>query len=358
MSTETLSMKPQTDLLRGIPVADQEPVRRGRVLVVGAGNIGSWLVVLLAPLVSVIRVVDRDRIEARNRANQFYSEAAAVGQFKSDYLARWTTERYPNVKVESRPIDLEHLPLGEFADADVIAGGLDSLRGRQVLIADRACPLGKTVVDGGVGEPLIGRVHVFVPGAACVECAWGPQHYRELNAEYPCVPGAAAQGVATPAPALLGATVAGMMAAEIVNILAGRVPKESRELHFDFFNRRFLTSKLRRASQCRADHAIVKEQLRLEVPFARATVGDVLQCLCARFQTEPATLMLRGGLLLDSIAPGGIVSSSELEPLSSQRLADLGFSPRDWIRAQTLDGEQRVFLRFENDQAVETRSAT
>src|SRR3990172_11956552 len=236
MSTETLPVHSGANLLRGIPEADRDRVRHGRVLVAGAGNIGSWLVVLLAPLVVFIRIVDRDRIEPRNSANQFYTEETAMGRFKSDYLAEWTRARFPNVDIESRPVDLEDLPFGEFADIDVLLGGLDSLRARQVLISERAYPLGKTVIDGGVGEPLIGRVHLFLPGAACVECAWGPPHYRELAAEYPCVPGADAQGIATPAPALLGATVAGMMAAETVNGLAGRLPGASPEIHVDLLN--------------------------------------------------------------------------------------------------------------------------
>jgi hypothetical protein len=105
------------------------------------------------------------------------------------------------------------------------------------------------VIDGGVGEGLLGRVQVFVPGesSACLECTWGDDDYRHLAAEYPCRPGAAVSAPATAAPACVGAVVAGVMAARWLSLSAGEAPSESREIAFDLRHNRFLDSRLRRA---------------------------------------------------------------------------------------------------------------
>ncbi|MGD9714330.1 MAG: hypothetical protein AB7V46_20050, partial [Thermomicrobiales bacterium] len=216
--------------------------------------------------------------------------------------------------------------------------------------------LEKPVVDGAVGAPLIGRMHVFVKGSACVECSWGPQHYRQMATEYPCQPGAVETVDPTPAPAFLGAMIAGCMTAEIVNILAGRVPEQSCEHYFDFFNRRFLTSKLRRAKSCRFNHQVVRDVIELNTPFAQATMGDVLDSLIPQFGSQPVVLSTRGGLVLDSLYPGGIATSEQLAPLSPLRLDDLGFTPSDWIRVQTSEGEQRAFLHLASSDAIDRRS--
>src|SRR5205814_1582034 len=96
-----------------------------------------------------IRLVDRDVVEGKNLAAQDY-RPEGVGRFKSDAQAERLRARFPRLTVESYPVDLEDLPLG-VAAVDLILGGLDSRRARQVLVGEIAWPLGVPVVDGGVG---------------------------------------------------------------------------------------------------------------------------------------------------------------------------------------------------------------
>ena len=112
---------------------------------------------LLGHLVGFVRLVDRDRVERRNFANQAYGAAASLGQYKVDATAERLRAAHRELVVETRATDLEDLPLSDVADVDVCFGGLDSLLARRMLISDRAYPLGVPVIGydhGGVGEIL------------------------------------------------------------------------------------------------------------------------------------------------------------------------------------------------------------
>lgn len=242
------------------------------VLIAGAGNIGSHLAPLVARLgVGAIRIVDRDRVEAKNLATQDY-RPGDEGRFKAEVLAERLRHRFPNQEIRARPCDLEDLPLGEAA-VDVVLGALDSRRARQVLVSEMAWPLGVPVVDGGVGEGLVGRVQVFLPGpaTACLECTWGREDYRQLAAEYPCNPGATAEAPPTISPAFQGSFVASLMTAECQRILDGDTAGESYELPFDLKHHQMRPYRLRRAPGCRFDHKVVTETVALRPD---ATVGD------------------------------------------------------------------------------------
>src|SRR4051812_14048784 len=139
------------------PVSKSGPdLRCASVLVAGAGNIGSHLVPLLVRAgVGLVVIVDRDRVEAKNLANQDFGPEH-VGVFKAEALARTVRGRSEGVTVKARTVDLEDLPLDQFR-VDLVLGCLDSRRARQALVSERAWPLGVPVVDGGVGEGLVGR---------------------------------------------------------------------------------------------------------------------------------------------------------------------------------------------------------
>jgi adenylyltransferase/sulfurtransferase len=328
----------------GDVVLDPDRVRHASVVVAGAGNIGSHLApLLLRSGVALLRLIDRDHVEAKNLRNQDY-RPEDVGRPKAAVLAERIQGQFPGAVIEARTADLETLPLGQFA-VDLIFGALDSRRARQALVSEIAWPLGVPVVDGGVGEGLVGRVQVFVPGAAtaCLECGWGREDYRRLAEEYPCTAGAAATAPATATPAVTGAVVAGLMAAEGLRLLAGQGPAENQEIAFDLRHRRFLVSRLRRAPGCRFDHAIVGEVIRPARSFAAATVGELLEVLEARFGGTPVHLECRPGLF----GQGGFraerfVTPERLRPLAGERLAGLGFVPEDRIRVRSATGS--VFL--------------
>jgi adenylyltransferase/sulfurtransferase len=332
------------DPLQGMPGLDPEKVRNASVLLAGAGNIGSPLASLMARAgVRLLRIVDRDSVEVKNLRNQAF-HPADVGRPKAEALAEQIQGQFPGITVEARTADLEHLPLDQF-HVDVVLGALDSRRARQALVSEIAWPLGVPVVDGGVGEGLVGRVQVFVPGpaAACLECCWGNEDYRRLAEEYPCTANDTAGAPATVAPAFTGTVVAGLMAAEAVRILGGQAPAESQEIAFDLVHRRFLVSRLRRAPRCRFDHAVIREFIRPAHPHAAATVGDLLETVERRFGAAAVHLELRRGLAGgNGFGAERFVTPEHLRPRAGEPAAALGLLPGDRIRVRS--GAESVFL--------------
>jgi hypothetical protein len=308
------------------------------VLLAGAGNIGSHLAPLLGRLgVGQVRIVDRDHVEAKNLSTQDF-HAEDVGRPKAEVLTERLRDQFPDAHWEARFRDLEDLPLGEAA-VDVVLGALDSRRARQVLVSEMAWPLGVPVVDGGVGEGLVGRVQVFVPGSAtaCLECTGGHADYRQLAAEYPCVPGGAAQAPATISTAFLGASVAALMAAECSRLLERQAMAESFEVPFDLGRhhmRRFL---LRRSPSCRFDHEVVREVR----PLRGVSVADVLAAAKEVSNGAPARLECRRG----AAGADRFWVPEALVGRVSDSVASLGLVPGDCIRVRTAAGS--VFLKVE-----------
>jgi adenylyltransferase/sulfurtransferase len=315
------------NLLQGLAGPQLKRLRNAAVVIVGAGNIGSHLAPLLARAgVRLIRIIDRDRVDAKNLANQDFRREH-VHCPKAEALAERLQGQFPGLTVEARPLDLEDLPLGQF-DADVLFGALDSRRARQALLSEVAWPLGVPAVDGGVGEGLLGRVQVFVPGdtTACLECGWSSADYARLAEEYPCQRDGVYEAPSTLSPAFSGAVVAGLMAAEGVRLLAGEPGAESREISFDLFHRRFLVSRLRRAPRCRFDHRVVGEVIRQR----GGTVGELLDAIGRRFGSTPVYLESRRRLLGDRFA-----TPESLRPRAAETLAALGFVVGDRVRVRS-----------------------
>jgi molybdopterin/thiamine biosynthesis adenylyltransferase len=310
------------------------------VLVAGAGNIGSHLAPLLARAgVGLLRIVDRDAVEERNLAQQDY-EPRDIGCGKAVALARRLQRQIPQLRIEPFVADLEDVPLAAFR-VDVLLGALDSRRARQILVSERGWPLGVPVVDGGLGEALLGRVQTFAPGdgAACLECTWGEADYRHLAAEYPCRPGAAPTAPATVAPACLGAVVAGIMAARCLALLEGERPTESREIAFDLRHNRFLESRLRRSPRCRFDHEVVREVRTLP---AIARVSQLLGLIADRFGTKPAHLEALRPVQRDGFTATRFLPAESLRSRVGEPLAALGLGPGHGLRVRS--GAETMFV--------------
>jgi sulfur carrier protein ThiS adenylyltransferase len=308
----------------------------GRVLLGGAGNIGSYLALELARRgIGFVRVIDRDVIEPKNNTNQAYNVTTDVGRPKAEVIAERMKAIAPTIVVEPIVADLEDVPVGLFADVGACLGALDSLRARQVLANERAWPLGLTVIDGAVGG-WIGTVKWLVPSGACLECGWSEAHYRQLTREMPCDPGGSATGQPTNAPALVGATVATMMADELERLFLEPSPAESHEITFDLESSRHLESQLRQAPRCRFDHAVVRGSIEMQVPFVVATVGDCLAAVTEAWGTADDTQFEFRRRLFDVGLFGNSrwLTSSQLVPYATRRLTELNLTRFDQIRVK------------------------
>jgi hypothetical protein len=316
------------------------------VLLAGAGNIGvatAWL--LGHSGVRLLRIVDRDCVEASNAARQGY-RAREVGQFKAHALGRRIREDCPGIRVESYAIDLEDLALG-FFDVDVVLGALDSRRARQYL-AETAWSRGVPVVDGGVGVTagLVGRVQILRPGpgCACLECGFSREDYRLLSLEYPC--GGVARPVVeypTGAPLYLGSAIASLMVNETARLVSGQAPAGSYEVVIDLWNARCLRSRLRRSPDCRFDHRVVHDRISLGRPFPAARVADLNSAVEREYPDQAVHLECRRGIRLAGPS-SRVIPRAALLPQADALLSDLGFVPGDQLRARSERGRDAFII--------------
>lgn len=167
-----------------------------RVVVVGLGNIGSFLVPLVArdPAVEALVVIDPDSYDASNLATQNLSSGGELGRSKALVQADNARRIRPDLQVEAYPVALEDLPWGVFAGA-IVVGALDSRLARMRL-QERAWRMGSVFVDTAVGgAALQARASVYPPcgsDGACHECLWNEDDYVAVESEYPCAAARAA----------------------------------------------------------------------------------------------------------------------------------------------------------------------
>ncbi|WP_125609701.1 molybdopterin-synthase adenylyltransferase MoeB [Specibacter cremeus] len=199
-------------LIPEIGVDGQRRLRNARVLVIGAGGLGSpALLYLAAAGVGTLGIVDDDDVELSNLQRQVIHTVADIGRPKLESARDSVAALNPGVTVVLHNVRLDSSNvLDIFAGYDVILDGTDNFATRY-LVNDAAAILGKPYVWGSILR-FDGQVSVF----------WakhGP-NYRDLYPEPPApgtVPSCAEGGVF----GMLCASVGAMMVTEAVKLVTG-----------------------------------------------------------------------------------------------------------------------------------------
>jgi molybdopterin/thiamine biosynthesis adenylyltransferase len=254
------------------------PARAGGVIlvVVGAGNIGSYLLPLLGRMdgVACVIIIDRDRYGRSNLRSQSIS-AADLGRPKAQVMARRLRSVNPTLQIVAIHDTLENIPPA-LLRADIWLTCLDSLAARQVA-NERVYRLGVPLwIDAGVHpSELLARVSVYAPGkdAPCLECLWSEDDYRNISLSYAC-DGTPTPSTATNGISALGALAAALQALECRAALAAEHPasRAARELVVNAATHRSFVTTLRRNTQCRFDHVAWHPT---PMPAAWRTVTDI-----------------------------------------------------------------------------------
>ncbi len=159
-------------LLPEIGVEGQTKLKHAKVLVVGAGGLGSPAALYLAAAgVGTIGIADFDRVEAHNLHRQLLHRDAAIGQPKVDSAANRLAEINPFLQLNTHPEGVTpENAVTLFSDYDVIVDGTDNF-GSRYLNNDAAIRAGKPLVFGSVYR-FEGQVAVFAPhlGGPCYRC--------------------------------------------------------------------------------------------------------------------------------------------------------------------------------------------
>lgn len=150
-------------VLKEVGGQGQQKLKAARVLIVGAGGLGSPLALYLAAAgVGTLGLVDDDTVSLDNLQRQIAHDTQSVGQLKVE-SARETIQRInPQVAVETHACRLDASnALNIIPRYDVVCDGSDNFATRY-LVSD-ACYLAKrTLVFGAVG-PFDGYVTTLKP---------------------------------------------------------------------------------------------------------------------------------------------------------------------------------------------------
>jgi len=222
----------------------QRRLKNSRVLLVGAGGLGSPVALYLAAAgVGTIGLVDFDVVDLSNLQRQILHGSAAIGSSKIDSARDRLRDINPNVRVEAHETRLTSVNALEIARGfDVIVDGTDNFATRY-LVNDTSVLLGIPNVYGSVYR-FEGQASVFgAPGGPCYRCLFREPPPREL------VPSCAEGGVLGVVPGLVGT----IQATETIKLLLGIGDTlVGQLLTIDAMTMAFRTIELRRDPECPA----------------------------------------------------------------------------------------------------------
>ncbi len=161
-------------ILREVGGAGQQALLNARVLVVGAGGLGSPLLLYLAAAgVGTIGIVDNDSVELSNLQRQVIHFTDDVGTSKVASATAKLEALNPDVRVISHTDRLTTDNASAIiAEYDIVADGTDNFATRH-LVNDTCVALGKTLVSAALG-PYEGQIATFKPhageGLPCYRC--------------------------------------------------------------------------------------------------------------------------------------------------------------------------------------------
>ena len=163
LSDEDLERYARHLVLRQLGGPGQAKIRAARVLVVGAGGLGSPLALYLAAAgVGTLGLVDDDEVSLSNLQRQILFRTADVGRPKTAAAAVALAALNPGIKIEPHQLRLTADNAASLiTDYDIVADGSDNFDTR-FLVNDTCFALKKTLVFAAVTE-FEGQLATFKP---------------------------------------------------------------------------------------------------------------------------------------------------------------------------------------------------
>lgn len=219
----------------------QRRLSAGQVLVVGAGGLGSPVLVYLAAAgVGRLGIVDFDVVDLSNLQRQIVHGTSDLGRPKVESAADRLADLNPNATViqHNTPLTSDNA-MEVIAQYDVIVNGADNFATRY-LVNDAAFFAGKPLVDGSIFL-FEGQVTTFLPGQGCYRCLYPSPPPPGM------VPSCAEAGVLGVLPGTIGV----IQATEVTKLLLGIGESlTNRLLLYDALAMEFRTVKIRRDPHC------------------------------------------------------------------------------------------------------------
>jgi molybdopterin/thiamine biosynthesis adenylyltransferase/rhodanese-related sulfurtransferase len=222
--------------------AGQEKLLASKVLLVGAGGLGSPAGLYLAAAgVGTLGLVDSDVVDLTNLQRQVLHTTASVGKPKTESAEATIRALNPDVRVVRHDLRLEAGNVMDvLAPYDVVLDGCDNFA-TKYLVNDAAVLLGKTNVYGSIFR-FDGQASTFVPkDGPCYRCLYPEPTPSEL------APSCDEAGVLGVLPGVVGL----VQATEAIKALLGKGELlKGRLLAYDALGMTFKQYKVRRDPKC------------------------------------------------------------------------------------------------------------
>ena len=304
-------------ILPEIGIDGQRKLRRARVLLVGAGGLGSPAALYLAAAgVGTLGLVDFDTVDTSNLQRQVLHGTSDVGRSKLDSARDRLHDINPHVHVEPFPVRFTARNARQIAEGfDVIVDGTDNF-GTRYLVNDLCVLLGVPNVYGSIFR-FDGQASVFATDEGpCYRCL-----YREPPPAG-LVPACAEGGVLGVLPGLVGT----IQATEAIKLITGAgTPLIGRLLLVDALHWRQRTVRVRRDPTCPAcGTRQIRDLTDAEALCAAPVLDDVDAVFGVVPEIEPTALSAR-------LAAGEAVQIVDVR------------EPHEWAIAR-IDGAQLIPL--------------
>ena len=231
-------------LLPEVDVAGQQKLLASKVLMLGAGGLGSPAALYLAAAgVGTIGIIDMDVVDESNLQRQILHNMDRIGERKVDSAKKTLTAINPDVDVVTYDVRLGADNIGDIIDGyDVIVDGTDNFPTRY-LVNDASLLKRIPVVHGSIFR-FEGQASVFKPyEGPCYRCFLPEPPPAEL------APSCAEAGVLGVLPGIIGS----IQAMEAIKLLLDLgEPLVGRLLAYDALEESFRVFKVHRDPECPA----------------------------------------------------------------------------------------------------------
>lgn len=225
-------------VLKGVGALGQQKLKSARVLVIGAGGLGSPVIAYLAAAgVGRIGIVDDDRVSLSNLQRQIIHPQNRVGDAKVETARDFALGLNGEIDIDAHAMRLDAKNAGElFSQYQIVVDGTDNF-GSRAIAAQAAEKAGATLVSGAVSM-FDGQVTVFAPHEKD-EAGRNLPRFVDLYPDTPdeaSLPSCEAVGVLGAVTGVIGT----LMAMEAIKLITGvGTPLYGRLLVYDGRNARF-----------------------------------------------------------------------------------------------------------------------
>ncbi|WP_019222237.1 molybdopterin-synthase adenylyltransferase MoeB [Bartonella rattaustraliani] len=212
LSNEEVERYARHIIMPEIGGAGQQKLKTARVLVVGAGGLGSPILTYLAAAgVGTLGIIDDDIVSLSNLQRQVIHKTSTIHQSKTDSAQASIKAINPHIRVEKHHIRLNESNVDKLLNAyHIIVDGSDNFTTRY-LLADHAAQCKKPLISGAV-ERFNGSLTVLMPYKD------NNPHYRDLFPSPPApgiLPTCAESGIIGILPGVIG-TLQAMEAIKLI----------------------------------------------------------------------------------------------------------------------------------------------